>query len=149
MDLFDHMRENPWKRSRLLPPWLRPRTLDEIVGQQHIIEKISFYTGRSKRIRSARSFLWPSGNRKNDHCQGDCQYDKRSFYQINATSAGEKDMEQVIDEAKNNLGMYGQKTILFVDEIHRFNKGQQDYLLPFCGGRHDHPYWSNDRKPLF
>ncbi len=53
------------------------------------------------------------------------------FKQINATSAGKKDMEQVVQEAKNALGMYGQKTILFIDEIHRFNKGQQDYLLPF------------------
>jgi putative ATPase len=53
------------------------------------------------------------------------------FKQINATIAGKKDMEDVVEEAKNNLGMYGRKTILFVDEIHRFNKGQQDYLLPF------------------
>ena len=53
------------------------------------------------------------------------------FKQINATSAGKKDMEEVIQQAKNNQGMYGKKTILFIDEIHRFNKGQQDYLLPF------------------
>lgn len=53
------------------------------------------------------------------------------FRQINATVAGKKDMEDVVAAAKNNMGMYGRKTILFVDEIHRFNKGQQDYLLPF------------------
>ena len=53
------------------------------------------------------------------------------FTQLNATTAGKKDMEEVVKEAQNRLGMYGKKTILFVDEIHRFNKGQQDYLLPF------------------
>ena len=52
------------------------------------------------------------------------------FNQVNATVAGKKDMEEVVAKAKDNLGMYGRKTILFVDEIHRFNKGQQDYLLP-------------------
>ena len=54
-----------------------------------------------------------------------------NFTQINATVAGKKDMEEVVRQAKDNQGMYGKKTILFVDEIHRFNKGQQDYLLPF------------------
>lgn len=56
---------------------------------------------------------------------------RANFTQINATVAGKKDMEQVVKEAQEQLGMYGKKTILFIDEIHRFNKGQQDYLLPF------------------
>lgn len=68
------------------------------------------------------------------------------FLQINATSAGKKDMEEVIAQAKNNQGMYGRKTILFIDEIHRFNKGQQDYLLPFVEDGHDHSDRCNDRE---
>ncbi len=58
-------------------------------------------------------------------------------------------MEDVVKRAKDLQGMYGRRTILFIDEIHRFNKGQQDYLLPICRGWNNHFDWRNDRKPIF
>ena len=78
------------------------------------------------------------------------------FEQLNATTAGKKDMEAVVERAKNLLGMYGKKTILFIDEIHRFNKGQQDYLLPFVedgtliliGATTENPYFEVNRALL-
>ncbi len=111
---------------------LRPRTLDEIVGQQHIIgrDKLLYRAIKADKIRSV-IFYGPPGTGKTTIAKVIANTTSAQFKQINATSAGKKDMEQVIQEAKNDLGMYGKKTILFVDEIHRFNKSQQDYLLPF------------------
>lgn len=111
---------------------LRPSTLDEIVGQQHIIgkDKLLYRAIKADKISSV-IFYGPPGTGKTTIAKVIANTTSAEFKQINATSAGKKDMEQVIDTAKNNLGMYGRKTILFVDEIHRFNKGQQDYLLPF------------------
>lgn len=132
MDLFDYMRETSMEKESPLASRLRPRTLDEIVGQQHIIgkDKLLYRAIKADKISSV-IFYGPPGIGKTTIAKVIANTTSAVFKQINATSAGKKDMEQVIDEAKNNLGMYGQKTILFVDEIHRFNKGQQDYLLPF------------------
>ncbi|MBS5521471.1 MAG: replication-associated recombination protein A [Clostridiales bacterium] len=132
MDLFDYMRETSMEKESPLASRLRPRTLDEIVGQQHIIgkDKLLYRAIKADKISSV-IFYGPPGTGKTTIAKVIANTTSAVFKQINATSAGKKDMEQVIDEAKNNLGMYGQKTILFVDEIHRFNKGQQDYLLPF------------------
>lgn len=132
MDLFDYMRETSMEKESPLASRLRPRTLDEIVGQQHIIgkDKLLYRAIKADKISSV-IFYGPPGTGKTTIAKVIANTTSAAFKQINATSAGKKDMEQVIDEAKNNLGMYGQKTILFVDEIHRFNKGQQDYLLPF------------------
>lgn len=111
---------------------LRPRTLDEIVGQQHIIgkDKLLYRAIKADKISSV-IFYGPPGTGKTTIAKVIANTTSAQFKQINATSAGKKDMEQVVQEAKNDLGMYGKKTILFVDEIHRFNKSQQDYLLPF------------------
>lgn len=111
---------------------LRPSTLDEIVGQQHIIgkDKLLYRAIKADKISSV-IFYGPPGTGKTTIAKVIANTTSAVFTQINATSAGKKDMEQVIEQAKNNQGMYGKKTILFVDEIHRFNKGQQDYLLPF------------------
>ena len=111
---------------------LRPQTLDEIVGQRHIIgkDKLLYRAIKADKIRSV-IFYGPPGTGKTTIARVIANTTSAQFKQINATSAGKKDMEQVVEEAKNALGMYGQKTILFIDEIHRFNKGQQDYLLPF------------------
>ena len=76
-------------------------------------------------------FYGPPGTGKTTLAKVIANTTKAEFTQLNATVAGKKDMEEVVSKAKANLGMYGKKTILFVDEIHRFNKGQQDYLLPF------------------
>ena len=132
MDLFDYMRENTQKQEAPLASRLRPRTLDEIVGQKHILgkDKLLYRAIRADKL-SSLIFYGPPGTGKNTIARVIANTTKADFTQLNATVAGKKDMEAVVNRAKDNLGMYGRKTILFVDEIHRFNKGQQDYLLPF------------------
>lgn len=132
MDLFDYMRENTMKNESPLASRLRPSTLDEVVGQQHIIgkDKLLYRAIKADKISSI-IFYGPPGTGKTTLAKVIANTTSAEFKQINATVAGKKDMEDVITAAKNNMGMYGKKTILFVDEIHRFNKGQQDYLLPY------------------
>ena len=111
---------------------LRPTTLDEVVGQQHIVgkDKLLYRAIKADKLSSI-IFYGPPGIGKTTLAKVIAHTTSAEFMQINATSAGKKDMEEVITAAKNNQGMYGKKTILFIDEIHRFNKGQQDYLLPY------------------
>lgn len=132
MDLFDYMRENTMEKESPLASRLRPRTLDEVVGQQHIIgkDKLLYRAIKADKLGSV-IFYGPPGTGKTTLARVIANTTQADFKQINATVAGKKDMEEVVTEAKNNMGMYGRRTILFVDEIHRFNKGQQDYLLPF------------------
>ena len=132
MDLFDYMRENTMEKESPLASRLRPRTLDEVVGQQHIIgkDKLLYRAIKADKLGSV-IFYGPPGTGKTTLAKVLANTTQADFKQINATVAGKKDMEEVVTEAKNNMGMYGRRTILFVDEIHRFNKGQQDYLLPF------------------
>lgn len=132
MDLFDYMRENTMEKESPLASRLRPHTLDEVVGQQHIIgkDKLLYRAIKADKLGSV-IFYGPPGTGKTTLAKVIANTTQADFKQINATVAGKKDMEEVVTEAKNNMGMYGRRTILFVDEIHRFNKGQQDYLLPF------------------
>ena len=132
MDLFDYMRENTMEKESPLASRLRPRTLDEVVGQQHIIgkDKLLYRAIKADKLGSV-IFYGPPGTGKTTLAKVIANTTQADFKQINATVAGKKDMEEVVTEAKNNMGMYGRRTILLVDEIHRFNKGQQDYLLPF------------------
>lgn len=132
MDLFDYVRETKMDKESPLASRLRPKTLDEVVGQQHIIgkDKLLYRAILADKISSI-IFYGPPGTGKTTLAKVIANTTSAQFKQINATSSGKKDMEEVVKEAKNNLGMYGKKTILFVDEIHRFNKAQQDYLLPF------------------
>jgi putative ATPase len=132
MDLFDYMRENTMKKEAPLASRLRPVTLDEVVGQQHIIgkDKLLYRAIKADKLSSI-IFYGPPGTGKTTLAKVIANTTSSLFTQINATSAGKKDMEAVVEEAKTNLGSYGKRTILFIDEIHRFNKGQQDYLLPF------------------
>ena len=132
MDLFDYMRENTMKKESPLASRLRPRTLDEVVGQQHIIgkDRLLYRAIKADKISSV-IFYGPPGTGKTTLAKVIANTTSADFRQINATVAGKKDMEAVVEQAKENRGMYGKKTILFIDEIHRFNKGQQDYLLPF------------------
>ena len=126
------MRENNMEKESPLAARMRPRTLDEVVGQQHIIAKDKLlYRAISADKLSSIIFYGPPGTGKTTLAKVIANSTKAEFTQINATVAGKKDMEDVINKAKDNLGMYGKKTILFIDEIHRFNKSQQDYLLPF------------------
>ena len=132
MDLFDYMRNNTMKSEAPLASRMRPTTLDEIVGQQHIIgkDKLLYRAIKADKLSSV-IFYGPPGTGKTTLARIIANTTSAEFNQVNATVAGKKDMEEVVAKAKDNLGMYGRKTILFVDEIHRFNKGQQDYLLPF------------------
>lgn len=132
MDLFDFMREQTAEKESPLASRMRPATIDEVVGQQHIIgkDKLLYRAIKADKLSSV-IFYGPPGTGKTTLAKVIANTTSADFQQINATIAGKKDMEQVVAQAKNNLGMYGKKTILFVDEIHRFNKGQQDYLLPF------------------
>ena len=132
MDLFEYMREQNKETESPLASRLRPTTLEEVVGQQHIVgkDKLLYRAIKADKLSSI-IFYGPPGTGKTTLAKVIANTTSAEFMQINATSAGKKDMEDVIAQAKNYQGMYGKKTILFIDEIHRFNKGQQDYLLPF------------------
>lgn len=132
MDLFEYMRSANMEKESPLAARMRPRTLEEVVGQQHIIgkDKLLYRAIKADKISSV-IFYGPPGTGKTTLAKVIANTTSAEFTQINATVAGKKDMEEVIEKAKNLQGMYGKKTILFIDEIHRFNKSQQDYLLPF------------------
>ena len=132
MDLFDYMKQTNLKSESPLAARLRPKTLEEVVGQSHIIgkDKLLYRAIKADKISSI-IFYGPPGTGKTTLAKVIANTTSAEFTQINATIAGKKDMEEVIEKAKTTLGMYGKRTILFIDEIHRFNKGQQDYLLPF------------------
>ena len=132
MDLFDFMRNENMEKDSPLASRLRPTTLDEVVGQEHIIgkDKLLYRAIKADKLSSI-IFYGPPGTGKTTLAKVIANTTSAEFTQINATVAGKKDMEEVVEKAKQIMGMYGRKTILFVDEIHRFNKGQQDYLLPF------------------
>ena len=132
MNLLDYMSQQQKETESPLASRLRPRTLDEVVGQQHIIgrDKLLYRAIKADKLSSIL-FYGPPGTGKTTLAKVIANTTSAAFLQINATSAGKKDMEEVVGKAKENLGAFGKKTILFIDEIHRFNKGQQDYLLPF------------------
>ena len=132
MDLFDYMRETTKEKESPLASRLRPTTLDEVVGQQHIIgkDKLLYRAIKADKLSSV-IFYGPPGTGKTTLAKVIANTTSAEFTQINATVAGKKDMEEVVNKAKELKGMYQKRTILFIDEIHRFNKGQQDYLLPF------------------
>lgn len=132
MDLFEYAASRQKEQESPLASRLRPATLDEVVGQRHILgkDKLLYRAIKADKLSSV-IFYGPPGTGKTTLAKVIAHTTSASFTQLNATSAGKKDMEAVVDEAKEKLGMYGKRTILFIDEIHRFNKGQQDYLLPF------------------
>ena len=132
MDLFEYARENSMKKESPLASRLRPETLDEIVGQKHILgkDKLLYRAIQADKLGSI-IFYGPPGVGKTTIAKVIAHTTSADFKSINATVAGKKDMEEVVTQAQNTMGMYGRRTILFIDEIHRFNKSQQDYLLPF------------------
>lgn len=132
MDLFEYAKSKTMEKESPLASRLRPITLEEVVGQQHIVgkDKLLYRAIKADKLTSV-IFYGPPGTGKTTLAKVIANTTSANFTQINATVAGKKDMEEVVRQAQSDLGMYGKKTILFIDEIHRFNKGQQDYLLPF------------------
>ncbi len=132
MDLFEYMRTANMEKESPLAARMRPRTLEEVAGQEHIIgrDKLLYRAIKADKISSV-IFYGPPGTGKTTLAKVIANTTSAEFTQINATVAGKKDMEEVVAKAKELQGMYGRRTILFIDEIHRFNKGQQDYLHPF------------------
>ena len=132
MDLFDFMKEKTLENEAPLASRLRPRTLEEVVGQQHIIGKgrLLYRAIKADKLSSV-IFYGPPGTGKTTLARVIANTTHANFKQLNATTSGKKDMEEAVADAKEALGGFGRRTILFIDEIHRFNKSQQDYLLPF------------------
>ncbi len=132
MDLFEYAKQETLKKEAPLASRLRPSSLEEVVGQEHIIgkDKLLYRAIQADKLSSV-IFYGPPGTGKTTLARVIANTTSAGFTQINATAAGKKDMEEVVKQAQQALGAYGRKTILFIDEIHRFNKGQQDYLLPF------------------
>ena len=154
MDLFDYMRQNSTKDEAPLARRLRPETLDEVVGQEHIIGKDKLLYRAIKADKLGSIIMYgPPGTGKTTLAKVIANTTSANFRELNATTSGKKDIEQVVLEAKDSLGMYGKKTILFVDEIHRFNKAQQDFLLPYVedgtviliGATTENPYFEVNR----
>ena len=136
---------------------MRPKTLDEVVGQTHILakDKLLYRAIQADRL-SSLILTGPPGTGKTSLAMVVAQSTKSHFEQVNATVAGKKDLEKIVEDASVRKERYGEKTILFIDEIHRFNKGQQDYLLPFVeagllvliGATTENPYFEVNRALL-
>lgn len=132
MNVFDYMEEK-WKENEApLASRMRPTTLEEVVGQEEIIGEGKLLYRAIKADKLSSIILYgPPGVGKTTLAKVIANTTKANFYQVNATTAGKKDMEAVVEDAKQNIATKGSKSILFIDEIHRFNKSQQDYLLPY------------------
>lgn len=157
MDLFGYMKEQNLKKDSPLAVRMRPESLEEIVGQEHILGKDKMlYRSISADKLSSIVLYGPPGTGKTTIAKVIAKTTSAEFTQMNATVSGKKDMQDVVEEAKNNLGMYGKKTILFIDEIHRFNKAQQDFLLPYVeegtiiliGATTENPYFEVNKALL-
>ncbi len=154
MDLFDTTRKEILAREAPLANRMRPKTIEDVVGQEHILgkDKLLYRSIKADRI-SSLIFYGPPGTGKTTLAQVIANTTKADFREMNATCAGKKDMEDAVKHAQDILGMNGRRTILFIDEIHRFNKGQQDYLLPFVengtiiliGATTENPYFEVNR----
>ncbi len=132
MDLFEYGYKQNLKKSSPLAMRMRPTSIDEIVGQKHILGKDKLLYRAIKADRLSSIILYgPAGCGKTSIAKVISNTSKAEFKQINATVAGKKDIVEIVESAKYLLSTSGRKTIIFIDEIHRFNKAQQDTLLPY------------------
>ncbi|MGD8397218.1 MAG: AAA family ATPase [Anaerolineae bacterium] len=154
MDLFDHASKERIAQGAPLAARMRPRTLDEFIGQEHIV-------GPGRLLRRAIQadqlssviFYGPPGTGKTTLAAVVANTTRSHFETLNAVLAGVADIRRVTKEAQERLSLYGQRTILFVDEVHRWNKAQQDALLPWVengtviliGATTENPYFSVNR----
>lgn len=154
MDLFQYQSEKVLKKEAPLANRLRPQTLENFVGQQHIIGKDTLLYRAIKADKISSLILYgPSGTGKTTLAKIIANTTKSIFLQINGVNATTKDIKEIAQNAKTNLALNGKKTILFIDEIHRFNKGQQDTLLPhvedgtiiLIGATTENPYFEINR----
>src|SRR5438477_5429836 len=131
MDLFAQSRQKNVRRVARLAVRMRPRSLDEFVGQQHFLGpgKLLRRMLEADRLTSV-IFYGPPGTGKTTLAQLIATYSKAHFEQVNAAAVGVKEVRAILDTAKERLANTGQRTVLFLDEIHRFNRAQQDILLP-------------------
>ena len=157
MDLFEYMGQINSKGESPLASRMRPDKLEEIVGQEHILGKGKLLYRAIKADKLGSVILFgPPGTGKTTIAKVIANTTNADFKQLNATTAGKKDMEEAVAAAKSSMAAYAKKTILFIDEIHRFNKAQQDYLLPFVedgtviliGATTENPYFEVNRALL-
>ncbi|MEW6581078.1 MAG: AAA family ATPase [Chloroflexota bacterium] len=131
-DLFDYGRQQQQRLTGPLAQRMRPRTLDEFVGQDHIIGPGRLLRRAIEADQLTSIILWgPPGTGKTTLANIIANRTRRHFSRLNAVTSGVKELRELIAAAQERLGMYGQGTVLFIDEIHRWNKAQQDGLLPF------------------
>ncbi|MDI6604146.1 MAG: replication-associated recombination protein A [Thermoanaerobacteraceae bacterium] len=150
MNMFDMARNNFRNKNAPLADRMRPKTIDEFIGQKHILkkDKLLYRAIKADKITSL-IFYGPPGSGKTTLANIIANTTKSNFEKINAVTSGISDIKKIVAEAKDTLSMYGKRTILFIDEIHRFNKSQQDALLPyvedgtviFIGATTENPYF--------
>lgn len=157
MDLFTLNMENQLKKNAPLADRMRPRTLEEFVGQKHLIGKNKFLYRSIKADRiNSMIFYGPPGTGKTTLAMIIANSTNMKFEKLSAVTSGVKDIREVIHRAEENLKLYNRRTILFIDEIHRFNKAQQDALLPFVergiiiliGATTENPYFEVNKALL-
>lgn len=157
INLFDYMAEQNKRSEAPLASRLRPKSLEEVVGQEHILgrDKLLYRAIKADKLGSV-IFYGPPGTGKTTLAMVIANTTRADFHELNATTSGKKDMEDAVRQAKDELARYGRRTILFIDEIHRFNKAQQDFLLPFVedgtviliGATTENPYFEVNRALL-
>ena len=155
MDLFDHAMEEDLKKKAPLAARMRPRTLDEFVGQEEIVGegKLLYRAIMADRLFSSLIFWGPPGTGKTTLAMVIANHTESYFTSLSAVMAGKADLRQVISQANDSRKMYQKRTILFVDEVHRWNKAQQDGLLPYVengtitliGATTENPYFEVNR----